>query len=82
MVLLKFVFVFRMPAEEQSKFRLDSCVGGTSEFIHRKAIQRYFCKSGLALLANLAKLVHCFAAYSPSSDQPLISPCNDLTYRS
>ena len=30
-----------MPSEEQAKFRLDSCIGGTSEFIHRKAIQRY-----------------------------------------
>ena len=39
--VLLFLVVYRMPAEEQAKFRLDSCIGGTSEFIHRKAIQRW-----------------------------------------
>ncbi|XP_076143932.1 paired amphipathic helix protein Sin3a-like [Alosa pseudoharengus] len=32
----------RMSAEEQAKFRLDNTMGGTSEVIHRKAIQRIY----------------------------------------
>ena len=31
-----------MPAEEQIKFRLDNSMGGCSEVIHRKAIQRIY----------------------------------------
>ncbi len=31
----------RMSPEEAAKFRLDNCLGGTSEILHRKAIQRY-----------------------------------------
>ena len=31
----------RMTSEEAAKFRLDNCLGGTSEVLHRKAIQRY-----------------------------------------
>ena len=31
----------RMSPEEQQKFRMDSCLGGTSEVVHKKAIQRY-----------------------------------------
>lgn len=31
----------RMSPEEQAKFKLDNCLGGTSEVLHRKAIQRY-----------------------------------------
>lgn len=30
----------RMSPEEQAKFKLDNCLGGTSEVLHRKAIQR------------------------------------------
>ena len=30
----------RMSSDEAAKFRLDNCLGGTSEIIHRKAIQR------------------------------------------
>ena len=30
----------RMTSEEAAKFRLDNCLGGTSEVLHRKAIQR------------------------------------------
>ncbi|XP_026123713.1 paired amphipathic helix protein Sin3a isoform X1 [Carassius auratus] len=32
----------RMTAEEQAKFRLDNTIGGSSEVIHRKAIQRIY----------------------------------------
>ncbi|XP_051572105.1 paired amphipathic helix protein Sin3a-like [Myxocyprinus asiaticus] len=32
----------RMSAEEQAKFRLDNSIGGSSEVIHRKAIQRIY----------------------------------------
>ncbi|EDO41458.1 predicted protein, partial [Nematostella vectensis] len=32
----------RMSSEEQQKFRLDSCLGGTSEIVHKKAIQRIY----------------------------------------
>ena len=32
----------RMNTDEQQKLRLDNCLGGTSEIIHRKAIYRYF----------------------------------------
>ena len=31
----------RMSSDEAAKFRLDNCLGGTSEILHRKAIQRY-----------------------------------------
>ncbi|XP_051557779.1 paired amphipathic helix protein Sin3a isoform X2 [Myxocyprinus asiaticus] len=32
----------RMSAEEQAKFKLDNTIGGSSEVIHRKAIQRIY----------------------------------------
>lgn len=32
----------RMSAEEQAKFRLDNTIGGSSEVVHRKAIQRIY----------------------------------------
>ena len=31
----------RMSSDEAARFRLDNCLGGTSEVIHKKAIQRY-----------------------------------------
>lgn len=31
-----------MPAEEQLRFKLDNTLGGSSEIIHRKAIQRIY----------------------------------------
>ena len=31
----------RMPAEDAAKFKLDNTLGGASEVLHRKAIQRY-----------------------------------------
>ena len=38
-------FIFsRMSAEEQQKYRMDSCLGGTSETVHKKAIQRYITR--------------------------------------
>ena len=30
----------RMAPEDAAKFKLDNCLGGTSEVLHRKAIQR------------------------------------------
>ncbi|XP_068710577.1 paired amphipathic helix protein Sin3a-like isoform X1 [Montipora foliosa] len=45
----------RMPAEEQAKFRLDSCIGGTSEFIHRKAIQRIYGDKAPDIVDGLKK---------------------------
>uniref|UniRef100_A0A672MUD1 Paired amphipathic helix protein Sin3a-like n=1 Tax=Sinocyclocheilus grahami TaxID=75366 RepID=A0A672MUD1_SINGR len=34
--------ISRMSAEDQAKFRLDNTIGGSSEVIHRKAIQRIY----------------------------------------
>ena len=31
----------RMAPEDAAKFKLDNCLGGTSEVLHRKAIQRF-----------------------------------------
>lgn len=45
----------RMSAEEQAKFRLDSCIGGTSEFIHKKAIQRIYGDKAPDIIDGLKK---------------------------
>jgi histone deacetylase complex regulatory component SIN3 len=31
----------KMSSEEASKYKLDNCLGGTSEHINRKAVERY-----------------------------------------
>ncbi len=40
--------VLRMTPEEANKFRLDNSLGGTSEVLHRKAIQRYIALDSTA----------------------------------
>lgn len=45
----------RMTAEEQVKFRLDNTLGGGSEIIHRKAIQRIYGDKALDIIDGLKK---------------------------
>ena len=50
----------RMNSEEAAKFRLDNTLGGSSEVLHRKAIQRYistgFKKLHMGLLILLKEM--------------------------
>ncbi|KAG7468308.1 hypothetical protein MATL_G00141500 [Megalops atlanticus] len=45
----------RMSAEEQAKFRLDNTMGGSSEVIHRKAIQRIYGDKAPDIIDGLRK---------------------------
>uniref|UniRef100_W5ND19 Paired amphipathic helix protein Sin3a n=1 Tax=Lepisosteus oculatus TaxID=7918 RepID=W5ND19_LEPOC len=45
----------RMSAEEQAKFRLDNTMGGSSEVIHRKAIQRIYGDKAPDIIDGLKK---------------------------
>ncbi|XP_054889239.1 SIN3 transcription regulator family member Aa [Poeciliopsis prolifica] len=45
----------RMSAEEQAKFRLDNTLGGSSEVVHRKAIQRIYGDKAPDILEGLKK---------------------------
>ncbi|XP_051545084.1 SIN3 transcription regulator family member Aa [Myxocyprinus asiaticus] len=45
----------RMSAEEQAKFQLDNSLGGSSEIIHRKAIQRIYGDKALDIIDGLKK---------------------------
>ncbi|XP_052399874.1 paired amphipathic helix protein Sin3a [Carassius gibelio] len=45
----------RMSAEEQAKFRLDNTLGGCSEILHRKAIQRIYGDKALDIIDGLKK---------------------------
>ncbi|XP_033099647.1 paired amphipathic helix protein Sin3a-like isoform X2 [Anneissia japonica] len=45
----------RMSSEEQSKYRLDNALGGTSETIHRKAIQRIYGDKAHDIIEGLKK---------------------------
>ncbi|KAL0967888.1 hypothetical protein UPYG_G00259240 [Umbra pygmaea] len=45
----------RMSAEEQAKFRLDNTLGGSSEVIHRKAIQRIYGDKAPDIVDGLKK---------------------------
>uniref|UniRef100_A0A3P8USN6 SIN3 transcription regulator family member Aa n=1 Tax=Cynoglossus semilaevis TaxID=244447 RepID=A0A3P8USN6_CYNSE len=45
----------RMSAEEQAKFRLDNTLGGSSEVVHRKAIQRIYGDKALDIIDGLKK---------------------------
>jgi paired amphipathic helix protein Sin3a len=44
-----------MTSEEQQKFRLDSCLGGTSEVIHKKAIQTIYGDKAPDIIDGLKK---------------------------
>lgn len=44
-----------MTSEEQHKFRLDSCLGGSSEVIHKKAIQRIYGDKAPDIIDGLKK---------------------------
>lgn len=45
----------RLSAEEQAKFRLDNTLGGTSEIIHRKALQRIYADKAADIIDGLRK---------------------------
>uniref|UniRef100_A0A8D3CRQ2 Paired amphipathic helix protein Sin3a n=1 Tax=Scophthalmus maximus TaxID=52904 RepID=A0A8D3CRQ2_SCOMX len=45
----------RMSAEEQAKFRLDNTLGGSSEVVHRKAIQRIYGDKAPDVIDGLKK---------------------------
>ncbi|XP_073159550.1 paired amphipathic helix protein Sin3a isoform X7 [Lepidochelys kempii] len=45
----------RLSAEEQAKFRLDNTLGGTSEVIHRKALQRIYADKAADIIDGLRK---------------------------
>ncbi|XP_048828741.1 SIN3 transcription regulator family member Aa [Brienomyrus brachyistius] len=45
----------RMTAEEQARFRLDNSMGGSSEVIHRKAIQRIYGDKAPDIIDGLRK---------------------------
>lgn len=54
----------RLSAEEQAKFRLDNTLGGTSEVIHRKALQRIYADKAADIIDGLRK--------SPSIAVPIV----------
>ncbi|XP_071826257.1 paired amphipathic helix protein Sin3a-like isoform X2 [Apostichopus japonicus] len=45
----------RLSPEEQAKFKLDNCLGGTSEVLHRKAIQRIYGDKAGDIIEGLKK---------------------------
>ena len=45
----------RMPAEDAAKFRLDNTLGGESEVLHRKAIQRIYGDKASDIIEGLKK---------------------------
>ncbi|XP_043933174.1 paired amphipathic helix protein Sin3a-like [Protopterus annectens] len=45
----------RMAAEDQAKFRLDNTLGGSSEVLHRKAIQRIYADKAPDIIDGLKK---------------------------
>lgn len=45
----------RLTAEEQVKFRLDNTMGGCSEVIHRKAIQRIYGDKAADIIDGLKR---------------------------
>uniref|UniRef100_A0A8C6NPE9 SIN3 transcription regulator family member Aa n=1 Tax=Nothobranchius furzeri TaxID=105023 RepID=A0A8C6NPE9_NOTFU len=53
-----------MSAEEQAKFRLDNTLGGSSEVIHRKAIQRIYGDKAADIIDGLRK--------SPAASVPIV----------
>uniref|UniRef100_A0A665UP83 Paired amphipathic helix protein Sin3a n=1 Tax=Echeneis naucrates TaxID=173247 RepID=A0A665UP83_ECHNA len=54
----------RMSAEEQAKFRLDNTLGGSSEVIHRKAIQRIYGDKAPDIIDGLKK--------NPAASVPIV----------
>ncbi|XP_061430977.1 paired amphipathic helix protein Sin3b-like [Lethenteron reissneri] len=46
----------RLPAEEQARFRLDDALGGSSEVVHRKALQRAYGERGATDIVAALKL--------------------------
>jgi len=48
----------RMSTEEQQKFKLDNCLGGTSEVIHKKAIYRIYGDKSPEVIDGLKKTPH------------------------
>ncbi|KAK9393848.1 paired amphipathic helix protein Sin3a [Crotalus adamanteus] len=45
----------RLSAEEQAKYRLDNTLGGSSEVIHRKALQRIYADKATDIIDGLRK---------------------------
>uniref|UniRef100_A0A3Q3A3J1 Paired amphipathic helix protein Sin3a n=1 Tax=Kryptolebias marmoratus TaxID=37003 RepID=A0A3Q3A3J1_KRYMA len=54
----------RMSAEEQAKFRLDNALGGSSEVVHRKAIQRIYGDKAPDIIDGLKK--------NPAASVPIV----------
>uniref|UniRef100_A0AAV2L2D7 Paired amphipathic helix protein Sin3a n=1 Tax=Knipowitschia caucasica TaxID=637954 RepID=A0AAV2L2D7_KNICA len=54
----------RMSAEDQAKFRLDNSLGGSSEVVHRKAIQRIYGDKAPDIIDGLKK--------SPAASVPIV----------
>ncbi|XP_072290722.1 SIN3 transcription regulator family member Aa [Eucyclogobius newberryi] len=54
----------RMSAEEQAKFRLDNTLGGSSEVVHRKAIQRIYGDKTPDIIDGLKK--------NPAASVPIV----------
>ncbi|XP_026860564.1 paired amphipathic helix protein Sin3a isoform X2 [Electrophorus electricus] len=54
----------RMSAEEQARFRLDNTIGGSSEVIHRKAIQRIYGDKAADIIDGLKR--------NPSVSVPIV----------
>ena len=47
--------ISRMSAEEQLRFKMDNTMGGSSEVIHRKAIQRIYGDKANDIIDGLKK---------------------------
>uniref|UniRef100_A0A672SJT8 Paired amphipathic helix protein Sin3a n=1 Tax=Sinocyclocheilus grahami TaxID=75366 RepID=A0A672SJT8_SINGR len=62
--------ISRMSAEEQAKFRLDNTIGGSSEVIHRKAIQRIYGDKAPDIIDGLKT--------NPAVSVPIVLKRNDL----
>jgi len=54
----------RMSAEEQLRFKLDNSMGGSSEVIHRKAIQRIYGDKAHDIIDGLKK--------NPAASVPIV----------
>lgn len=56
--------ISRMSAEEQLRFKLDNALGGSSEVIHRKALQRIYGDKAHDIIDGLKK--------NPAASVPIV----------
>ena len=45
----------RMPPEEAARYRLDDCLGGTSQTIHQRAIRRIYGDKSVDIIEGLKR---------------------------